>query len=267
MSPQRAGRPESLPWGAIGAISAALAIPVMIIIALVQAGVGGGSDGAQSSSPRSAYSGGTPGRVTTTDVAAGAPGNSAAQRGAAKCVRTDGSPVSCGDADALVVTSATSCDLAGATRALGADPATLELLLDPVPYDGACAVGPTAAARAAGAITADVLALRGGEVRSALVACWPDTPNSPVVSCATPHRYEPVSAWAPVGDAGRLAETCSSAAALYVAGPVNVAGEPLVSLPLTTDESPPRYRCAVVSAVPLAGSVYRLSGRELPVAR
>lgn len=256
-----ARRTWEVPWVPIGAIAGVVAA-VAAVLAILPSGQSNESD---------AVPGGTSVPIATvlpaTPVESSRPpvGGSEPTVGAT-CVRSDGRPIDCGNDEAMIATSASPCDAAGAVRALGGDPQVVELLVETASYSGGCAVGPTDQARAAGATLSDLRKVTDGELSAAVAACWPDSPTSPMVPCATVHRFEPVTAWAPLDDPTTLTDKCRSAASRFVAGPVDVPDGRLTSMHLVTQEASPRYRCVVASSVPLKGSVYRLSGRELPVA-
>lgn len=183
-----------------------------------------------------------------------------------ECVGADGSSADCGRSDALLVTSASPCDGAGVTQALGMDPGVLELLVEVRQIGPTCAAAPGAQARAGGATAHDLIAVREGAKRAELMACWTsDRDPGSVVPCSEPHRFEPVTAWRPMHDPETIASECRSAAGSFVAGPVDVHGQPLSSDSVTARSGDqPVFRCLVGSSETLTDSVYQLSGRALP---
>lgn len=254
-------RTREVPWVPIGAIAGVVAALAAVLAILPT----GGSSESDAAAGGASVPSATVGPATTVGSPRSPQGGSEPTVGS-MCVRSDGRPIDCGNVEAMIATSASPCDAIGAVRALGGDPQVVEILVETASYSGGCAIRPNKDARAAGATLSDLFKLADGELRAPLAACWPDRPTSPMVPCATVHHFEPVTAWAPLDDPTTLTEKCRSAASRFVAGPVDVPDGRLTSMPLVTQEASPRYRCVVASSVPLKGSVYRLSGRELPVA-
>lgn len=181
------------------------------------------------------------------------------------CISREGQATSCESADALFVTSVENCDLPGVTVSLGMDPEVVEMLLDVREMGTQCAAAPTDQARAVGATASDLVAMSEGHQRAGLMACLANASDFVVVPCSEPHRAEPVTAWRPATNPSAIRDECSSAAASFVAGRVDVHGHPLSSGWLTTDHNQePLYRCLVKSTAPLRDTVYGLSGRPLP---
>lgn len=253
-------KPGEPNWTKIGAIAAVLIIPITIVgigLPLLQTAMG-------EHAPQDSGTGRTV--VSGSSANPGYPQEPATTTLTSPCISPDGRATSCASADALFVTAATTCDPSGVTTALGMDPAVVELLIEAREVGGQCGAAPTARAQKAGATASDLVAVRDGQQRAGLMACLVDESDAgSVVPCSEPHQAEPVTDWRPATDLSAIREECRSAAASFVAGRVDVHGQPLSSgwLMAQSDQEPV-YRCLVKGPAPLRGTVHQLSGRPLP---
>ncbi|MDO5697483.1 MAG: hypothetical protein Q4G51_05860 [Dermatophilus congolensis] len=115
-----------------------------------------------------------------------------------------------------------------------------------------------------GGTAADILALADGTYASALVVCADD--DGQAVSCASPHRIEPVGDWGPDNGAA-TDEACRRDVARYTQRQ-GLPSDPLTALTQrgARDDGLSVSRCVVSSAFTLTGTVYRLAGAQPPQA-
>lgn len=142
-------------------------------------------------------------------------------------------------------------------------PTALRLHLQVAPVDGGCAVA-AAPPAARQAITGDdIRGLSSVRPASALVECLAD--DGTLITCADPHRVEPVGDWTPAeGSAG---EACAETVNTYV-GRALAPGDALVpELQRGSTDGRDVTRCVVRSSVPLVGTVYGIAGGRLPTAQ
>lgn len=245
-------RPREGPAAWIAAAAAVVAIPVAIVLGLMSINAGqpaaGPTGGPESGAARVP---GSPGATATGDL----------------CVREDGGSVSCAAADAWLVVSTSHCDSEGVSRALGADPDTIELQVETAGIAGRCAVAPSAAARSVGATIGDLANLRHDVVSPRVLTCWQEADPGTAVPCSQPHHFEPASHWRPLGDQAEPESVCPGVVRSYVAGQADSPAGALSTMWVVSQEQEPRYRCLVKSRDVLTGTVYRLSGRQLPTPR
>lgn len=244
--------PKEGPAAWIGAGAAVVAIPVAIVLGLLSI-----NSGQPAARPTGGAESGT----------VRAPGSSEPKATGELCVREDGGPVGCSAADAWLVVPASHCDAGAMSRALGADPDTIELQVETKNIAGQCAVAPSAAARRAGATIGDLTNLRHGVVPARVLTCWQEANPGTAVPCSQPHHFEPASQWRPLGDQAEPESVCPGVVRAYVAGQADSPAGALSTMWVISQEQEPRYRCLVKSRDSLTGTVYRLSGRPLPTPR
>lgn len=175
------------------------------------------------------------------------------------CVTVGGEEIGCGQAGSLYVVHVSECTSDAARQAL-AVPAILQLNLHAVPVGSACAVGAGDLAADYDVTGQDIAELPAGRPLSALVECSSDTGAS--VSCAAPHRIEPVTGWAPA--TGTDEQQCVDAVRSYV-GRTGGLHDPLTaSVQQGDSDGVAVTRCVVTSSLTLTGSVYGIGGAALP---
>lgn len=194
------------------------------------------------------------------------------------CVDGDGAVIECTASGAGLVLAMSPCSVDGARRALGVP---TDLLLDisvrsskvspapggTLPHQEAVCVatpGPLATTQKASPAQLrdlpDTLAA-GSRPPSALVLCASD--DGADVSCAAPHRVEPVTGWV-VDDGKNLTESCTENARSYAQRPLGIADPLVAEVQRGMREGRPVTRCVLRSSVLLRGTAYHLGGAELP---
>lgn len=206
-------------------------------------------DGAATPAPQSASVATSPAEPTRKGDTSLRPG---------ECVLEDASAVACSQAASRLVVAVPDCSVDALRSTLGV-PAVLQVNLRVAAVGDVCTALPGEAAVIQGATGETVLGLRGEVVPALLVDCAADSGET--VTCATPHRVEPVSAWS----ADELTtDSCSEKVRAYVNRSGGL-GDPLTAeVQRGSRDGADVSRCVVRSGEVLVGSVYNLGGRRLP---
>lgn len=236
-------------WTKVGVVAAV--VSALVAVGVVVAQITGG-DSLEPIAPITTSVG--PGQSATGQAATPGPGD---------CVDADASAAGCGEAGSRFVVAAEPCTLEEARALLGV-PAALQLHLQVATVDGGCAVGPNPTAARHGVTGETIHGLSSQEAPpAALVECVAD--DGTLLTCADPHRIEPVNSWTPAE--GSAVEACAEQVRAYV-NRSGAAGDPLTpEVQRGAADGRDVTRCVVRSSVLLAGTVYGIGGGRLPTAQ
>lgn len=173
------------------------------------------------------------------------------------CTAPDGREVSCGAAEAGLLTRADACTSDSVRQSWGLAEDPRQLSFSVAPQGTWCRVEPGKEARAAGASAAYVKEIANGTIPDSLLLCAASA-GGPDIACSQPHRFEYVGSALPV-DRQPPADVCVEPARRYANRAFTASRDPLTPK-LLTWKTPNgfTYRCGIESERPMARSVWQV---------